>query len=200
MIKNKKNLKIILAAIFFLLTSILGIKGLSGEDNWICQNGEWIKHGQPTTPKPTDSCPEQKIAPTISNEKTYKVIRIIDGDTFEIESGEKVRLIGIDTPEIDEKDQTKKCWALKAMFKTKEMLEGKNIKMEQDISSTDKYQRLLRYVWIEDFFFNDYLVKNGLAWAVTYPPDVKYQEQFSESQRQARESKLGLWGEEPCQL
>lgn len=176
--KSKKTLKLLLALILFLFTSALGIRGLSGKD---------------------ESNVPQPIIPTPFEEKTYQVSRIIDGDTIEIENGQKVRLIGVDTPELDDKDPVKKCYAQKAKEKTQELLENKIIKMERDVSSTDKYQRLLRYIWVDDIFLNDYLVRNGFAMVATFPPDVKYQKQFQQAQQEAMEKKMGFWGETLCQ-
>lgn len=65
--------------------------------------------------------------------------------------------------------------------------------MTRDVSNTDKYGRLLRYVYIGDVFINDYLVRQGYAHIDTYPPDVKYVEQFKEAEKEARENNRGLW-------
>jgi len=65
--------------------------------------------------------------------------------------------------------------------------------MEKDISETDQYGRLLRYVWAEGIFVNEYLVREGFAHAVTFAPDVKYQELFLEAERKAREESKGFW-------
>ncbi|MBM3205336.1 thermonuclease family protein [Candidatus Shapirobacteria bacterium] len=190
---RKKTLKIILPFVFLILASFLGLRGLTGEDTWLCQNGQWVKHGQPSAPKPTTPC--------LSSDKKanlFQVIKVIDGDTFEIKGGQKVRLIGMDTPELDEKDKTKKCYALKAFLKTKELLEGREVRLEKDVSETDQYGRWLRYVYLDDLFVNDYLVKQGYAYLATFPPDVKYQDQFRQSQQEAQERKLGFWGEIEC--
>lgn len=125
-----------------------------------------------------------------------KVKRVIDGDTIEIESGEKVRYIGINTPEIDDKDPFKLCLAQKAASKNKELVEGKEVILVKDISETDKYNRLLRYVYVDNIFINDFLVRQGFAQTSTYPPDVKFKEQFLEAEKEARENKRGLWSEE----
>jgi len=68
------------------------------------------------------------------------------------------------------------------------------VRLEKDVSETDKYGRLLRYVWIDDIFVNDYLVRQGYAYTYTYPPDVKYSEQFVEAQQEAKKNSRGLWG------
>lgn len=120
---------------------------------------------------------------------TYKVVRVIDGDTVELEDGRKVRYIGINAPETN-----KDCFALEATLKNKELVEGKRVRMEKDRSETDRYGRLLRYVYVDDLFINDELVKGGYAYAKAYRPDTKLQEKFTNSQSEAMKEKRGLWG------
>jgi micrococcal nuclease len=113
--------------------------------------------------------------------------RVIDGDTIELITGEKVRYLGVNTPEV------KTCFGDEATKKNKELVELKTVKLEKDISNEDKYGRRLRYVYVGDVFVNDELVKQGFANVATYPPDVKFAGQFLESEKYARENKLGLW-------
>jgi len=121
-----------------------------------------------------------------------KCTRVIDGDTIEIEdeTGKKyrVRYIGIDTPE------TSEDYGNIATEKNKELVEGKVIKLEKDISNTDKYGRILAYVYVGDIFINAYLVQEGYAQIFTYPPDVKHADYFLELQQEAKENNKGLWG------
>lgn len=139
--------------------------------------------------------PQQVRVPSITPEskQMVKVIRVIDGDTIEIEGGQKVRYIGINTPETVDPRRPVMCFGKEAAIKNKELVEGKEIRLEKDISETDKYARLLRYVYIGDLFVNDYLVRQGYAYASSYPPDVKYQQQFREAQKEAQENNRGLW-------
>lgn len=126
-----------------------------------------------------------------------KVTRIVDGDTIEIEGGQKVRYIGIDTPETIDPRKAVQCFGQEAAAKNKELVEGKTVTLEKDISETDKYGRLLRYVHVNQIFVNDYLVREGYAHVSSYPPDIKYQDQFLEAQQEARENNRGLWSQ--CQ-
>lgn len=129
-------------------------------------------------------------------EELFKVAKVIDGDTIVLENGEVVRYIGIDTPEMNSKGGS--CFAQEALNKNRELVEGKEIKLKKDVSERDKYGRLLRYAWIDDIFINKYLIENGYASAATFPPDIKYSEEFKELQKQARENNLGLW--DLCQI
>jgi len=126
-----------------------------------------------------------------NNESFFKVIKVIDGDTIVLEGGEIVRYIGIDTPETNKENGD--CFSQEAFDKNKELVEGKEVKLRKDVSERDKYGRLLRYVWVNDLFVNEYLVKQGYASASTFPPDVKYADDFVKYQKQARKDNLGLW-------
>ncbi|MDP3724697.1 MAG: thermonuclease family protein [bacterium] len=119
--------------------------------------------------------------------QTTVVRRVIDGDTVELEGGGRVRLIGIDTPEVGD------CYATEATLYLRSLIEGKSVALEKDVSETDRYHRLLRYIWIDDVFVNEQLVQGGFAHSSTFPPDVKYQQRFIEAERQSRGAKEGLW-------
>jgi len=125
--------------------------------------------------------------------KPFKVTRVIDGDTIEIEGGERARYIGIDTPETVDPRKPMQCFGVEASNKNKELMEGKVVRLEKDVTDRDKYNRLLRYVYVGETFINLELVKQGFAYSYSYPPDIKYQDQFLKAQQEAREAKRGLW-------
>lgn len=133
-------------------------------------------------------------SPSPKTKEMVKVIRVIDGDTIEIEGGRKVRYIGVDTPELTDKRTLVKCFAERALAKNKELVEGNMVSLEKDVSEADRYGRLLRYVYKGNIFINEALVQKGYAHATSFPPDIAYQEKLSEVEREAREEKLGLWG------
>lgn len=143
------------------------------------------------TPSPTQSAS--------SPSQFTKVTRVIDGDTIEIENKEKVRYIGIDTPETKHPQKGVECFGKEASEKNKKLVEGKEVKLEKDVSETDKYGRLLRYVFIKQeatstpLFVNEYLVAEGYASAATFPPDVRYQDLFIKAQQKAQQENKGLW-------
>lgn len=124
------------------------------------------------------------------------VVRVIDGDTIDIEGGRRVRYIGIDTPEMGDGRKGAECFAGEATEENKRLVDGKTVRLEKDISETDQYGRLLRYVYIASpagEFINDSLARQGFARVATFPPDVKFQQQFLEAQREAKEQGRGLW-------
>jgi micrococcal nuclease len=132
--------------------------------------------------------------------ETYLVSRVIDGDTIEIEGGQKVRYIGIDTPETVDPRKPVQCFGAEAKKRNEELVKGKYVRLEKDVSDKDKYGRLVRYVYTGGVFVNLVLVEEGFAFSYTYPPDVKYQNQFLKAERQAHEQNNGLWGACPTFL
>lgn len=115
------------------------------------------------------------------------VTQIIDGDTIVIKGGHYVRYIGVDAPEKGE------FYYAEAKQVNEELVAGKKVRLERDISDSDKYGRLLHYVYVGDTFVNAEMVKQGCAWAKAYPPDVKYQVYLESVEKEARQSKRGVW-------
>lgn len=133
------------------------------------------------------------------NEDKYKVVRVVDGDTLIVQiddKEERVRLIGVDTPESVHPDASKNVEAGKVASEfTKSRLEGEYIELEFDVQERDKYGRLLAYVWHNGEMFNKVLLREGYAQVATFPPNVKYVEEFTQLEREAREAKRGLWAD-----
>ncbi|MFY9402351.1 MAG: thermonuclease family protein [Candidatus Omnitrophota bacterium] len=137
------------------------------------------------------------------------VKRVIDGDTLLLENNERVRLIGIDTPEMhdsdkllrDSKRSRQSTAEIKALGKksyefTRRLVEGKRVRLEFDVEKRDKYNRLLAYIYLEDgTFLNAKIVEEGYASIMSFPPNIKYADFFIGLYRQARENKRGLWRE-----
>ena len=124
------------------------------------------------------------------------VTRVIDGDTIEVSIGGtiyKVRYIGLDAPELDDKRPEYCALAQEATRYNRQLVEGKTVRLEKDISETDKYGRLLRYVYVDDIFVNAELVRQGLAWSIPYPPDTKYQDCLEEMEAEAKQAGRGIW-------
>ncbi len=121
---------------------------------------------------------------------TARVIQVIDGDTIIVEGGYRVRYIGIDTPEVYPEVE---AFGLEAWQANRRLVEGNEVRLERDVSQTDKYGRLLRYVYVGDVLVNAELVRQGLARAEAYPPDTKYQDLLEEMEAEARVAGRGMW-------
>jgi micrococcal nuclease len=132
------------------------------------------------------------------------VLRVVDGDTIVVDRGrgsERVRYIGVDTPETVKPGSPVEWMGKEASAANRALVEGREVILEKDISEVDRFGRLLRYVWVAEggglLFVNLELLRQGYAQVVTYPPDVRYVDLYLEAQRQAREAGLGLWAEPP---
>jgi micrococcal nuclease len=138
---------------------------------------------------------EESIASEVvaDEQNLFLVTRVVDGDTIELETGDKVRYIGIDTPETKHPTKDVECYGKEASLKNKELVEGKEVRLEKDVSETDRYGRLLRYVYVGDLFVNYELVAEGYAQSSSYPPDIKHQDKFKEAEAEARKKEKGLW-------
>src|SRR3990167_8933790 len=145
---------------------------------------------------------QTSVIPTLLASQSAELVRVakvIDGDTIELDNGQKVRYIGIDTPELHHPKKKLQCFGKEARDKNKELVEGKLVRMEKDISETDKYWRLLRYIYVSTTaspsgeFVNDLLVREGYAYASTFPPDVKFSDHFRILEGDARKNLKGLW-------
>ena len=134
------------------------------------------------------------------NTKLYKVIRVVDGDTLIIDyngTEERVRLIGVDTPESVHPNEEKNTkFGKKASEFSKNYLENKEVTLEFDVQERDQYGRLLAYVYLNNVMYNKTLLQEGYAKIATYPPNVKYVDDFTAIQEEARNNKKGLWGYE----
>ena len=146
-----------------------------------------------TAISPTEGLTPIPSLPGAKNSGLVRVIKVIDGDTIQIEGGKTVRYIGIDTPETSDPRKEIQCFGQEAAHKNKELVEGYFVRLQKDVSETDRYGRLLRYVYVDNIFVNEYLVREGYAKAATFPPDVKYREVFQRAQQEAQERKNGLW-------
>ncbi|NTW04904.1 MAG: hypothetical protein HGA27_02125 [Peptococcaceae bacterium] len=127
----------------------------------------------------------------------YSVKRVVDGDTIIViidGKEERLRLIGINTPETVHPAKGVEAFGREASEYTKGQLKGKEVALEFDVEKRDRYDRLLAYVWLEEKMLNELLVAKGYAQVATYPPNIKYVERFVAAQKLARENNLGLWG------
>jgi micrococcal nuclease len=132
--------------------------------------------------------------PTCSTEDhTALVARVIDGDTIELDSGERVRYIGINTPETVHPHKAVEFMGKEATAFNKALTEGNRVRLEFDVEKRDRYGRLLAYVFVDTLFVNAELVRQGYANVATFPPNVRHAEHFLGLERKAREAGRGLW-------
>lgn len=135
---------------------------------------------------------------------TYFVSRVVDGDTIEVVKDgakEKVRLIGINTPETVDPRKKVECFGNEASAHAKELLTGKQVKLVTDDTQTkyDKYGRLLAYVYTDDgLFVNKHMIEEGYAYEYTYTVPYTFQKEFKEAQKQAETEGKGLWNAKVC--
>jgi micrococcal nuclease len=125
------------------------------------------------------------------------VVRVVDGDTVHVRVGdriEKVRYIGVNTPEIHHPHRGEEPGGRQAYEVNRRLVEGKRVRLELDVQARDRYGRLLAYVWTGDTMINAELLRLGYAQVMTVPPNVRHQSLFLKLQRGAREARRGLWG------
>ncbi|MBE7553156.1 MAG: thermonuclease family protein [Anaerolineales bacterium] len=126
-----------------------------------------------------------------------QVVNVVDGDTIDvlIDGAEyRIRYILMDTPETHGGVEP---FGPEATEANRRLVEGQIVRLEKDVSETDRYGRLLRYVYVGDLMVNEELLRLGLAQVATFPPDVKYVDRFLEVQRQAQAAGVGMWGSQP---
>lgn len=133
-----------------------------------------------------------------------RVVRVIDGDTIVVDrgrGGERLRYIGMDTPETVKPGSPVEWMGRESADANRALVEGATVVLEKDVSETDQYGRLLRHVWLHGGatwrLVDLELVKDGYARVTTYPPDVKYVDLYLAAQVDAREHDRGLWGAGP---
>ena len=145
------------------------------------------------------------FSPSITEASTtYAVIKVVDGDTIEINhdgKAVKIRLIGINTPEVVDPRRPVQCFGREASQEAHRLLDGAYVMVHTDPSQDtyDKYGRLLAYVFrSDDMFINEHMISEGYAHEYTYDLPYKYQREFKVAEKLARESHKGLWAPTTC--
>lgn len=163
---------------------------------------EVVRQRVPVSPPPTAGQSPALSRPAVSRqpvvgERRDEVLveRTIDGDTVVLSDGRIVRYIGVDAPETKHPRSPVECFGTEAAAANRTLVEGKSVRLERDVSETDRYGRLLRYVWVGGALVNERLVREGYATVVSIPPDVKRQDLLRTAQSAARRERRGLWGE-----
>ncbi|MBN1586407.1 MAG: thermonuclease family protein [Candidatus Omnitrophica bacterium] len=127
------------------------------------------------------------------------VSRVIDGDTVELSTGQHVRYLGINTPEVRKKRGGQwiydpEPFAEAATALNRDLVEGCRVRLEYDVEKKDKYGRLLAYVYLGDLWINGEMVRSGLGEVFTLAPNTKYVDELAGLQNQARQERKGIWG------
>lgn len=148
---------------------------------------------------PEDKAASSQASPAVQGDSSEAlVVRVVDGDTFEIEGGERVRLIGIDTPETVNPNTKIECFGKESSEYLKTLIEGKRVRLERDRTDRDRYARLLRYAYLGDIFVNEVLVRDGYAESVAYKPDTAKQEVLDRAENSAQQEGKGRWNPAAC--
>jgi micrococcal nuclease len=124
------------------------------------------------------------------------VVKVVDGDTIHVrlhDRVEKVRYIGVNTPELRHPTQGEQAGSREARDANRRLVASRQVRLELDTRERDRYGRLLAYVWVGETMVNAELVDLGYAQVMTVPPNVRYQQLFLRLQRDAREAGRGLW-------
>jgi len=141
----------------------------------------------PSPSEPTATLPPSGGPTQPTDLETVTVARVVDGDTIELADGRRVRYIGINTPEHDQP------YYQEATEANRQLVGSKDIQLEFDQETFDKYGRTLAYIWVDGAMANWEIVNRGFANAYTVPPNVKYEGEFRQAERDARETERGLW-------
>lgn len=172
------------------------------------KDGEYHCHGAPAQPSATPQPaaqpkPQTSTAPPIT--QSARILSVIDGDTVDVQidgKTERLRLIGIDTPETKDPRKPVQCYGREASARTAAILSpGRSVILEADPSQgeRDKYGRLLRYVWLDkSTCFNLMMIRDGYAFEYTYGTPYKYQSNFKAAQKTAETAQSGLWHPSAC--
>lgn len=191
---NRIVLALLVAAVLLPITALLGRVDVDAQQGQyrVYVPGIAMDQGElapASTPTPA-AVPPGLVACIVAN--------VVDGDTIDVANcsdAGRVRLILVDTPEVFGGVQ---CYGREASEYTRSRLLGQTVQLEKDVSNTDRFGRLLRYLWTEEGLFNEQIVRDGFATLATFPPDIKYVERIRAAQQEAFDAGRGLWGEDAC--
>lgn len=133
-------------------------------------------------------------APETLDPGTYRVERAVDGDTLQLANGARVRLIGVDTPETKHPDRGVEFYGPEAADFTHRLVAGREVRLEFDRERTDRHGRFLAYVYVDDLFLNEELIRRGFGRAaLQFPYSSQKKRLFKQAEAEAREARRGLW-------
>lgn len=140
-----------------------------------------------------DIVPASEVS--VNDPEIATVLRVVDGDTIDVLMAgkeERVRYIGIDTPE-PYREERSECYAHEASEANTSLVADQTVTLVSDVENRDQYNRLLRYVYVDDLFVNESLVRSGYATVLPIKPNTTFAAKFAAAEIQAREDTLGLW-------
>lgn len=126
-----------------------------------------------------------------------RVEAAVDGDTVRLATGERVRYIGIDAPELAGEHGPDHAYAREALERNRQLVEGRTVQLERDVDDQDRFGRLLRYVWVDGALVQERLIREGLAYALVIPPNTRYGQRLEQAQAEARAEGRGVWSDWP---
>jgi len=162
-------------------------------------NGEAKVDTTASTPEPNTGSQAQ-----VGQTENATVVKVVDGDTLDVSLNgktERIRVIGVNTPETVDPRKSVECFGVEASNKAKSYLAvGSEVQLEADASQDDrdKYQRLLRYIWLAGKDFGKMMIAEGYAYEYTYDIPYKYQNEYKQAQKDAEVNKKGLWADNAC--
>ncbi|MGR9107558.1 MAG: thermonuclease family protein [Gammaproteobacteria bacterium] len=173
-------------AVLLLLAGIAG--GPGATEIFVREDGNG---GRRYSDRPFANAKKLSIQPGVS----YRIVRtVFDGDTILLDDKSRVRLAGINTPEVESSRKSEEPGGEEAKIWLKRAIQGKKVRLESDVERSDRYRRMLAHVFTEDgTHINRLLVRGGLATVTIHPPNLKYVPQLLADERYAETRKLGLW-------
>ncbi len=192
---TKRTTQRLLTFLILLIAAYFGVQGAGWQIPGLASTPPFV----PVIPSaPTDTAVPADLSDPVP------VAHVVDGDTIDVTidgKSERVRLLGINTPETVDPRKPVQCFGQEASSESKAVLEGATVRLEADTSQgdRDKYDRLLRYVFLENGTnYNLFLIQQGFAYEYTYDWPYKYQTEFKAAQAEAETNKLGLWADNTC--
>jgi micrococcal nuclease len=168
----------------FLLIALLLVAGIEF----------WSMRSQSLLRQEPVEVPQEATSAAVSRDDEYVVVsHVLDGDTMVLVDGRRVRLIGIDAPEVSHEGKKEECFSKESKDATARLVGAKKVRLVKDTSDTDSYGRLLRYVYVGDVFVNEVLVQQGYARAWRFPPDEAQSTMLMNAQSQAKQQNHGIW-------
>ena len=200
-----KSFILVIGLMFLSFFVGVGLRGTSPNIAKLQEETKPDVAGVQAVPSNTPVSTEEVVSAPDTRQQAL-LVKVIDGDTIAVSingKNEVVRVIGIDTPEIVDSRKTVECFGKEATEMAKVIFEdNKTVLLESDPTQgdRDKYQRLLRYVWIDDgkIDFGKFMIDSGYASEYTYNLPYKYQSEYKKAEKEARVAKKGLWADDVC--